>query len=86
MASKKQKAAIAITFTEVRCWVLAYIKTVIVSQGHHKPTDLWDIQAPSEFLAKPYSKNIFKWLTDPKHLYNTDGAIELMMAALGRIK
>ncbi len=82
MATKKEKAKIAVSCLEVRRWVIDHLLMKIECHGSVTPTDLWNSPVPIEICDKPYGKELFKWLNDPKHLYNADGAIELMKAVL----
>jgi hypothetical protein len=85
MATKKQKAELAIQYPEVRAWVLAHTKMMVGFQGGVSPMDLFDIPPPivSKELFK--SKQINNWLNSTKQLYNPDGAVALMHALLDRL-
>jgi hypothetical protein len=85
MATKKQKAELAIQFPEVRSWVLNHFYNRIEGTCPYKPTDLYFNPPPTSILDKSFGEEIYKWLNSPKHLYNTNGAIALMKALLDRV-
>ena len=82
--TKKQKAEFAITCPEIRDWVFNHLKSRVSSYNYWRPINLWKIAPPTSFanVTKSNTMQLNDWLSNPKHLYNNDGAIALMNAFL----
>lgn len=81
MSTKKQKAALAIQFPEVRDWLILHIEIY----GRCQPLNIFNNSLP-QIEDKLFGKEIFEWLNTEKHLFNFKGAFELISLMFERMK